>query len=185
VPRAGLSTAAVVDLALGVLDEHGADAVTLTAIAGRAGVAAPSLYRHVAGRDELRALVGARILEEMTDRFAGAVMGRHGAEAVAALLRAYRDYAREYPARYLAVPLDPLHDPALRAAGRRQLDVVLTALRGYALDGSAAIHTVRCLRAVAHGFVSLEAAGGFGLPESLDETYQQLITIIVGSLPAS
>jgi hypothetical protein len=146
-------------------------------------VAAPSLYKHVASLAELRMLVGARVMDEMTERFAAAAMGRSGDEAVAVLMRGYRDYVRQHPARYAALPADPLHNPAMAAAGTRLLQVFLATLRGYGLTDSAAIHATRCARAIAHGFTSLEASGGFGLPESLDETYEQLIAMFIASLP--
>jgi hypothetical protein len=97
-------------------------------------------------------------------------------------MHAYRDYVRRFPARYAAMPLDPLHDPALAVQGGRLLDVILAALRAYGLSGSAAIHAVRCLRAVAHGFSSLEAGGGFGLPEDLDQSYDQLVAAVMSTL---
>jgi hypothetical protein len=34
-----------------------------------------------------------------------------------------------------------------------------------------------------HGFGVIEAAGGFGLPEDLDETYEQLIRMFIASMP--
>ncbi|WP_199853032.1 MULTISPECIES: TetR/AcrR family transcriptional regulator [unclassified Plantactinospora] len=182
-PRAGLSTAAVVSAAIEVIDEQGVDALTLAAVAARTGVAPPSLYKHVAGLAELRTLVGIRLMTELTDRAVAAVLGRSGDEAVAMLLRAYRAYVREHPARYAALPPDPLHEPAMVEAGTRMLQVFLATLRGYGLTDSAAIHAVRCGRAIAHGFSSLEASGGFGLPEDLDETYEQLIAMFVASLP--
>lgn len=182
-PRAGLSTAAVVDAALAVVDEDGHAALTLAAVAARTGVATPSLYKHVAGLAELRVQLGIRVLEDMTGHFTTAVLGRSGDDAVAALLHAYRAYVRTHPARYAAMPLDPLHDPALAAAGAKQLEVVLATLRAYGLTDSAAVHTTRCLRAVAHGFASLEASGGFGLPEDLDETYDQLVRTVLAGLP--
>ncbi|MFC4855176.1 TetR/AcrR family transcriptional regulator [Actinophytocola glycyrrhizae] len=181
-PRAGLSPAAVVDAALAVVDEHGVDALTLAAVAQRTGVATPSLYKHVAGLGELRTLLGARVLDDMTDHFTKAVLGRGGDAAVVALMHAYRDYVRRYPSRYAAMPLDPLHDPALAAPGGRLLDVVLAALRAYGLSGADAVHATRCLRAVAHGFSSLEAGGGFGLPEDLDETYDRLVATTISTL---
>ncbi len=181
-PRAGLTTAAVVDAALAVVDEHGIDALTLAAVAQRTGVATPSLYKHVAGLGDLRTLIGARVIDDMADDFTKAVLGRSGDDAVVALMRAYRDFVRRHPNRYTAMPLDPLHDPALAAAGGRLLDVVLAALRAYGLSGSAAIHATRCLRAVAHGFSSLEAGGGFGLPEDLDQTYDQLVAATLAAL---
>jgi AcrR family transcriptional regulator len=175
----------VVDIAMTVIDERGPNALTLAEIANRAGVATPSLYRHVGGLDELQSLVGVRILEELTEELTAAVLGRSNGDAIVALMHAYRAYAKRFPARYLAMPLDPLHDPTLLAAGTRQLDIVLAVLRAYRITGSAAIHTIRCLRAVTHGFVSLEAAGGFGLPENLDESYTRLIEIFLASLPRS
>jgi AcrR family transcriptional regulator len=183
VPRARLSTAAVVEAALDVIDERGTDALTLAAVAGRTGVAAPSLYKHVGNLAELRMLVGVRVLEEMTERFAAAAMGRSGDDAVAVLMRAYRAYVQQHPARYAAMPRDPLHDPALAAAGNKLLDVFLAVLRAYDLSDSPAIHATRCLRVIVHGFVSIEASGGFGLPEDLDATYEQLIRMFIASLP--
>lgn len=178
-PRAGLTTQTVVDAALGVLDDQGLTGLTLAAVAQRVGVATPSLYKHVAGLADLRTLLGVRVLDDMTERFTAAVLGRGGDDAVTSLMHAYRAYVLEHPHRYAAMPLDPLHDPALAAAGGKLMEVVLATLRGYGLTDSQAIHTTRCLRAVAHGFASLEANGGFGLPEHLDETYAQLIKAVL------
>lgn len=180
--RAGLSTEVVVDVALRVVDRDGAGALTLAAVAAECGVSTPSLYKHVASLGDLRTLIGVRILHEMTTRFTTAAMGRAGDEAVTAVMHAYRDYARACPARYSATPADPLHDPALVEAGTAMLTVLTAMLRGYGLAGSDLVHAVRRMRAVAHGFVSIEAAGGFGLPEQLDETYDQLVDMVITSL---
>jgi AcrR family transcriptional regulator len=181
-PRAGLNTDAVVDVALEIVDGGGVDALTLAAVAGRRGVAAPSLYKHVDGLSHLRTLVAIRVLDEMTGRFTAAAVGRSGDDALAVLMREYRAYVVEHPARYAAVPADPLHDPSLAAAGTRLLAVFLAVLRGRGLAGSDAIHATRCARAIAHGFASIEASGGFGLPEDLDETYDRLIRMFLASL---
>jgi AcrR family transcriptional regulator len=184
-PRAGLSTAAVVDAALDIVDAQGVDGLTLAAVAARTGVAAPSLYKHVGSLAELRTLVGVRVMDELTERFTAAVMGRSRADAVAALMRTYRAYVVEHPGRYAAMPVDPLHDPLLADAGKRLIAVFLAVLRGYGLRGSAAVHATRCLRAIGHGFASIEAAGGFGLSEGLDRTYEQLIAMFTASLPSA
>ncbi len=44
------------------------------------------------------------------------------------------------------------------------MDVVLPVLSDLGLRGEEAIHAARSLRAMLHGFVLLEAGGGFGLP---------------------
>src|SRR4051812_22866441 len=109
-PKAGLSADAVVTVALAIVDEHGPEALTLTALAARAGVATPSLYKHVSSLSQLRSLVAARVLDEMTSAATASVLGRSGDDAVAALMRRMREYAVDHPARYGCVPVDPLHD---------------------------------------------------------------------------
>jgi AcrR family transcriptional regulator len=182
-PRVGLTQARVVDEAIALLDERGQAALTLAAVAERCGVAAPSLYKHVGNVADLRTLVGVRVLQEMADGFATAVMGRSGADAVATLMRAYRAYVADHPARYAAMPADPLHRPEFAVAGRRLLEVMQAVLRPWSLDEPDLVHAVRTARVIAHGFASLEAAGGFGLPEDLNETYERMIHMFLTTLP--
>jgi AcrR family transcriptional regulator len=183
VPRAGLSTDSVVDIALAIVDEQGPEALALSVVAARAGVAAPSLYKHVASLAELRSRVAARVLAEMTEVATTAILGLSGDAAVAALMRRLRAYGTEHPARYRSVPPDPVHDPALALPAARLVEVFLAVLRVYDLHGAAAIHATRCLRVIVHGFASIESAGGFGLAEDPDQTYEQLIQMYLASLP--
>ena len=181
-PRAGLNPDVVVDVALALVDEKGLDALSLAAVADRAGVAAPSLYKHVGSLADLRTLMAARIMRQISASFAEVVMGRSRDEAVEALMRAYRAYALANPGRYALVPHDPLHNPPLADAGRELLGIFVAVLRGYGLDDAAATHAIRRLRATVHGFADLEAGGGFGLPEDIETTYDQVIDMYVRSL---
>ena len=182
-PRAGLSRESVVDVALAIVDEHGPEALALAAVAARSGVAAPSLYKHVASLAELRSRVAARVLAEMTEVATTAILGLSGDAAIAALMRRLRAYGVEHPARYRSVPPDPMQDPALAAPAARLIEVFLAVLRGYDLHGPAAIHATRCLRVIIHGFASIESSGGFGLAEDPTQTYEQLIQMYLASLP--
>jgi AcrR family transcriptional regulator len=170
-----------VDAVLDLLDSEGSEP-TLAAVAAHAGVAAPSLYKHVRNLAELRRLVGLRVLEELTERLSTAVLGRSGDRAVEALMLAWRDYALQYPHRYAAMPLQPLTDPAFALLGPRLLAVILAVLQHYELTEEAEIHAARRLRAAVHGFVVLEVHGGFGLSEDIDVSYQQLIDMVTASL---
>lgn len=182
VVRHRLTTAKVVDAALELVDEHGVEALTLAAVAARTGVATPSLYKHIASLGELKGHVGLRVTEEMTARFTQAVVGRAGDDAVRALMHAYRAYVQEHPKRYLAAPMDPLHDELQREAGLKFMELILATLRSYGLEGSDAIHATRRLRVIVHGFASIESSGGFGLPEGLDDTYDQLVRMYLDDL---
>lgn len=177
-----LSTASVVNTALELVDEQGVSGLTLAAVASRTGVATPSLYKHVASLADLRGHLGVRLLEDMTARFTQAVLGLAGDDAVVALMHAYRAYVAEFPKRYSAMPMDPLHDPQQKAAGMKLMEIMLATLRGYGLEGPAAIHAARRLRVIVHGFAHIESTGGFGLPEGLDDTYDRLVQMYLDSL---
>jgi AcrR family transcriptional regulator len=180
--RQRLTTSKVVDAALELVDEQGVEGLTLAAVAARTGVATPSLYKHVASLAELRGHVGVRVLEDMTARFTQVVLGLSGDDAVAALMHAYRAYVAEHPNRYAAMPMDPLHDELQQAAGMKLIQVMLATLRGFGMEGSDAIHATRRLRVIVHGFASIESGGGFGLPEGLDDTYDQLVRMYLTDL---
>ncbi|TYB64237.1 TetR family transcriptional regulator [Nonomuraea sp. PA05] len=178
--RAALSREAVVEIALGLVDEEGEPGLTLSAVAARAGVATPSLYKHVRNLAELRELLSVRIMNEMADETSGAVLGRSGGEAVRALMESWRGYVLRHPRRYSAMLQTP--GPGLAQAQARLVGIVLAALRAYGMSDTEAIHATRCIRAAMHGFSVLEADGGFGLPENVDESYRLLIDVMTSGL---
>ena len=175
-PRAGLDRATVVAAAAAIADAEGLEGVTLARLADELGVRSPSLYNHVAGLDGLRRELALLGLRELTARLAAAVDGKSGQDALVALAESYREFARERPGLYPATlrAVDP-DDPELVRASEELLDVVLAALEGYELHGEDALHAVRGLRSVVHGFVALEATGGFGLPLDRDESFRRLL----------
>jgi AcrR family transcriptional regulator len=182
-PRAGLSPERVVDAALAVIDESGADRLTLARVAERTGVATPSLYKHVDGLAELRRMVKLRVLGEVDEALRAATIGRSGEEALRALAVAYRDYLRAHPHRHPFVEVAP-DDPETTAAADRVVEVAVAVMDGYGLSGPDAIHAIRCLRAAVHGFTHLEATGGFGLPEDIDTTFERLVDMVGRGLSA-
>ncbi|WBB92903.1 TetR/AcrR family transcriptional regulator [Verrucosispora sp. WMMC514] len=178
-PRAGLNAQVVVREAARLVDEVGYHRLTLAALANRLGVALPSLYKHIKGVEALAQQLSALATAEIADEMTTAAAGRSGADALRAVAAAYRSYARRHPGRYPAtqrVP-DPA-DPAHLAAGERAVGVVYAILRGYGIHGDAAVDGVRMFRAAVHGFVALEAAGGFGLPRELDRSFDQMISAL-------
>jgi hypothetical protein len=72
--------------------------------------------------------------------------------------------------------------PELRAAGNEVLACIADVLRGYGIEGAEAVHATRYLRSVIHGFLSLEAASGFGLNVDVDQSYERAIDVVVEGL---
>ena len=184
-PRAGLSTGAVVRAALDLIDEVGPDALTLTRLAERTGVATASLYKHVDGLPGLRRELSLHLLHEFTTAMRAATVHKKGDDAVRATCLAYRAHLLEHPNRLpFMAPAPDASDPNVVAAASQAVQVAYDVLAAYGLTGSAAVHATRCIRAAVHGFVTLEVAGGFGLPEDVDRTFTLLVDMIISGLPA-
>ncbi len=178
-PRAGLSPDVVVAEAARLVDSEGTDALSLSALAQRFGVAQPSLYKHVSGLDDLHGRLAVLATRDLGAALRRAASGRSGASAIAAVATAYRGYAREHPGCY-GYLLHPRPDDRSHAeAAEEVLGVLADVLAGYGIAGEAAVvDAVRFLRSALHGFVALELAGGFALARSVDATYAAMLRAI-------
>ncbi|MEY9950093.1 TetR/AcrR family transcriptional regulator [Kitasatospora sp. GAS1066B] len=175
-PRAGLTAERVVLAAAELADRVGLDGVTLSALARGFGVRDASLYSHVRNVQDLRTRLTLLAGGELTDRIALAVAGRSGKEALAAFAQAYREYALAHPGRYAASQL-PM-DQALLAASptaQRSIEITYAMLRAYDLADPELIDAGRMLRATLHGYVTLEAAGGFGHARPVQTSWERAI----------
>ncbi len=185
-PRAGLDADRVVDAAARIADAEGLDAVSLTRVAAALGVRPPSLYNHVEGHGGLLRRLAVRGVRELTAALRDAAVGRSGADALTATAAAYRAYAHAHPGLYAASVAAPAPgDPEHLAAAQETVDVVFAVLRGWSLEGDDAVHAARAFRSAVHGFVVLEAGGGFGIPVDLDESFERLVATLAGGLAAT
>ncbi len=184
-PRAGLTADVVVAESARLVDELGPERLTLAAVAKRFGVALPSLYKHVAGLDDLHGRLAVLAARDLADALRRAATGRSGSEATAAVAAAYRDYAREHPGRYgyLLRPR-PGDEEHARASGE-VLSVLLEVLAGYGIAGEDdAVDAARFVRSTLHGFVGLEIGGGFAMARPVDRSFDRLVTALDAALRA-
>ena len=182
-PRVGLSRELLAERAAALADANGWDRLTLADVAASFGVRLPSLYKHVGSLAELRrdvAVLGAR---ELLEQLTGAVVGRSGPPALSAMADAYRGFAERYPGRYAASVVAPNADDAEHVRIAERLLVVLAAvLAEFGVAGDDAIHAIRALRALLHGFVALEMAGAYAMPFDLDASFRRMVDSFAAGL---
>ncbi|MGN5634104.1 TetR/AcrR family transcriptional regulator [Streptomyces sp. AC154] len=172
--RAGLTVERVTIAGAELADEVGLDRVTMSQVARRLGVKDASLYTHVRGLEDLRGRIALLAADEKTMRIAEATAGRAGRDALVAFADAWREYAHEHPGRYTATQTPIEIDPELAAKApgpRRAVELTYGMLRGYGLAEPDLTDAVRLLRSTFHGFVALEAAGGFGHARSPEHSW--------------
>jgi AcrR family transcriptional regulator len=167
----------IVAVALDILETEGPDALTMRHLAGRLGIQAPSLYKHVASKEDLQTLLIAEALRRSGEAAHEAVDGlppRSGRlRAGRALASAYRAWALAHPHLYRLVtegvlPRDRLPEgleawaaePVVRVAGSQD--------------------RARAAWAFAHGMTILELDGRFPPAADLDAAWEVGVASLLG-----
>ncbi|WP_433833207.1 TetR/AcrR family transcriptional regulator [Actinoplanes sp. CA-015351] len=184
-PRAGLAPDAVITAAAALADEVGFANVTMALLAERVGVRTPSLYKHVESLDALRRGVATQATREFGEAVSRAAVGRSGPDAVRAFATTYRRWALAHPGRYAAAIRAPGtgdEDEEHRRVNNVVMQIMYDVLAGFELRGTHAVDAARVLRSTLHGFASIEAAGGFGLPRVVDRSFDFLVETLIAGL---
>lgn len=161
-------------------------AVSLTALAAALNIRVPSLYNHIAGLEDLQQALAVYAMQQLNVSLREAVVGHVGEAALAALVYAYRRFAREHPGIYPLILRAPGPGESLLLAQAQELvQMLLLVFASCGLQGADAIHAIRVLRALLHGFATLEAAEGFKMAVDLDESFRRGLAFYLAGVRAT
>jgi AcrR family transcriptional regulator len=170
-PKIGLELTSILEAAGILADQLGMKEVTLASLAKKLNIRPPSLYNHFDGLPDLRKKLAIYGLEKLYAELSQAATGVSGTDAVLAISEAYVSFARKHPGIYEATLLAPNpEDVNVQVAGVKIVDLTVRVLKAFDLDGDDAMHAVRGLRSILHGFSALEQRGGFKMSLDLDES---------------
>lgn len=155
-----------------VLEAEGPDGLTMQAVARAVGVRAPSLYKHVTGRDALVRLIAEDAVHDLAVRLERAApQGTEPTTALAAAAHALRAFAHERPAAFRLVFSPGAEaarpDPHTMRAGSATVLRVARELAG----PEHALEAARTVTAWASGFIAMELAGAFRLGGDVDTAF--------------
>ena len=165
----------IVEAARAILEQEGRHALTMRRVADRMGIRAPSLYKHVASKEELEALL-------IVEAFRGLGTALHGAidalapragrrRALAAIAEVYRSWAIAHPHLYRLSTEGELP--------RALLPEGLEAWTAEPLVRVAGGQTpARAAWAFAHGMTVLELDGRFPPDADLDAAWTAGVTAL-------
>lgn len=177
--RPGLSKEKLVDGAIEIINQEGLSSLSIASLAAKFKVKPPSLYNHIDGFEALQQAIALKGIKSMTLIAQKAAMGRAGFDALRATAIAYRDFAKNQPGLYdITLRSNQGQNSELAAAEKEGIDVFTGILRGYNLEAEQALHAVRAIRSSLHGFVALEIKGGFGLPLSIEESFDYYVRLL-------
>ncbi|WP_409253026.1 TetR/AcrR family transcriptional regulator [Bacillus sp. SCS-153A] len=181
-PRMGLTKDKIVDTAGKMADRNGMESVTIANLAKELQIRPPSLYNHIKGLDELKTILAVHALNGLYQDMKSATEEKEGDDAVQALGTSYFSFARKHPGLYEAALLAPdPRDNDVQEAGSQIVHLALETLKYLELSKEDALHAVRGMRSLFHGFASLEQKSGFGLDLSVDESLERMVrTFLIG-----
>jgi hypothetical protein len=140
----------------------------------------PSLYHHVDGLKGLRRETALYAAAELRHSLAKAAQEQQGTEALFAVARAYRDFAKQHPGLLGATrpAPQPGKDDELSDALASVAKALVDILTELGVTDEAVIHAIRTLRTFLHGVVDLEFRDGFGMPYHLEQTFESGLQIL-------
>lgn len=170
-----LSREVIARTALAILDEEGARGLTVRGIAGRLGVQSPSLYNHVASKDEILDAVTELIGREIDVRGLEDPDWRRGMSAFA---RSYRRAFRAHPDALALIARRAVEtQPALAT-----YDAALGALLRAGWSSGEALQLLAAIDYLVLGSVLVPFTGGFvRRPAEYADGYPSLAAALAGS----
>lgn len=179
-PRLGLDIQIVLQTAAEMADTNGLDEVKLASLAKKLEIRSPSLYNHVDGLPGLRKKLAIYGMKQLNEIMTLAAVGRTKDEAVHSIAKAYITFVRTHPGLYDAtIRAVDWEDTEAQLEGEKSVHIILQVLNAYGLKGDKAIHIIRGLHSLLHGFASLERSQAFNIPIDPDESLRMLIDIFL------
>jgi AcrR family transcriptional regulator len=184
--RVGLSAAMVLEEAAKLADQRGYDQLSIAELAAKFRIKPPSLYNHIESLESLKRGLALKALRELASALGKAAIGKSRDDAVRSLARAQREFVKRHPGLYQATQrAASANDGEMNHASDEVVNICLMVLNGYGLERRAALHALRGLRSAVHGFATLENAGGFGIPLSIDDSFAWLLECFIAGLHAA
>lgn len=172
-PRKGLKKETIVDYAIELIEKQGNRAFSLNELARKLEIKPASLYNHFENMEELTGAVGYRIAGMIKQAELNAIADKSGDSALFALCNAYRTFAQEHIDLYKVIMgMQKDKNACTEASCGEMIEPILKVLSDYNITEYEKMHWQRILRAVMHGFITHEYAGGFcHFPVEQNETY--------------
>lgn len=181
--RAGIKPEIVIAAAADIADRSGWDQITLANVAGQLGIKTPSLYNHVDGLPDLRQKLSLYAVRMLRDLLNDSAIGQSGKQALIEVGKIYVEFVRVHPGLYDAInrATDP-KQPEFEQTADNILNLFTRLMLPLGLPQQEAVHAIRGLRSMIHGFASLESIGGFQMKEDVMESITKSISYYLEGL---
>ena len=171
----GPRAAEIVAAARRLLEEEGAEALTMRRLGEELSIKAPSLYKHFAGKAAIEVVLVEEALAQLGGALRSAIDGLTPPEAVGPLLLTYRRNGLAHPNLY-----------RLATQGELRRSELIEGLEDWAGEPFALVmgdpYLAQAVWSAAHGMVSLELDGRYPPDSDLDRTWAEAVAAFTAAL---
>lgn len=182
-PTPRLSTKSVTESAMGIVDDRGYDALSVSSVAADLSVAPSALYTYCENLAGLRNLVAVASTNNLAKKLRNVAIGTSGDYALQAMGTAYRDFALLCSGQFASTLRPPnVSNSDLAKANEALLEVFTLVYLAMGHDQAQSHLSARSTRSALHGFLALEHTTGTA--ETYSAEYQHLINALQRGLAA-
>lgn len=173
----------LVSIARGLVEQTGPDALTLGALASKAGIKTPSLYKHFADRAAVLKAVEIELLGELEAHLRRETRGDSPKARLKSMARAYRAWGKAKPNRYRVIYSgNAFVDPDIRAACLHAAQPLFEELREAGIVEARVLTESRTIVPFLHGFVLMEIGSAFNLGGDVDDAFETGLETILKAI---
>lgn len=176
-----LTTEALVDAAVQVVQQDGVDALGISRVARELGIKPASMYNHIESGDALARAVA----HEGTGRLLAALKSDASntlepSEHFRRLVHGTRRWVRANASLYaLMARVEPDYTDGIPPQDRDLLGLFALPLRRLGVAKKERVHALRSIRSAIHGFVLLESSGQFQLAEDAEQSFEWMVEALL------
>lgn len=150
--------------------------LSMSEVAKCVGIKTPSLYSHFMGLQDLKDQVTLRGLTRLIECLQQELQRNKDKQKFRNFMQAYRIFGVQNPLLFEATQfgIRPEHD-LIKQKAEEVVILAIKALDPWKIPSNKVIHSVRILRSLLNGFISLELQKGFRRKEDTEESFKELI----------
>ena len=178
--RKGLTREIILQKAIEVINNLGYQKLSFTILSSEFDVKPPAMFKHYNNISELKEALTLYGIRKLKQSLQDSVTGKSGIEALTALCLAYRSFAKKNIGLYQAIqPSFFSKNKEIEQAAMYLMGIIISVLKGFNISEENQIHLLRVIRSSLHGFVVLEIEFHFGMPGSIDRSFEHQINALL------
>ena len=181
--RIGLTKDIILQSAMEIVDNKGAENLTLKALADKLGVRSPSLYNHFNSLSDLHTALMLFGWKQLEYRVMQAAIGKSKDDAIKSMCAAYLEFATEHmPLFEIMQSYSKYSSAEAENATKGLVSTIKQVLSSYNLSEENKVHIIRLFRSFLQGYVSLVRFDSFGKMVSIKKSFDMAIAVLLNGL---